>query len=156
MSLGRRRRVPRLLVGASGGGHWVQLMRLSPLFHEFDTAFVSVSAGYSEEVVGGRYHVVTNCSRFTPHRFVPAAIQVLRVVAAERPDVVITTGAAPMLFLILFGRLFGARTLWIDSVANCERLSTSGRIARAIAHQTLSQWEDVAERERVAYWGSVL
>jgi hypothetical protein len=61
-----------------------------------------------------------------------------------------------MLFLVLFGRLYGARTLWIDSVANCERLSTSGRIARLIAHRVVSQWEDVAEREGVGHWGSVL
>ena len=45
------------------------------------------------------------------------------VVLRERPDVVVSTGAAPGYFALRFGRLFGARTLWLESIANVEELS---------------------------------
>jgi hypothetical protein len=61
-----------------------------------------------------------------------------------------------MLSFIALGRLTGARTLWIDSIANSERMSSSGRLARKLAHQTISQWPEVAASEGVECWGSVL
>jgi hypothetical protein len=45
--------------------------------------------------------------------------------------------------------------LWVDSIANSEELSTSGRLAQWIAHRTCTQWPQLATR-RVAFWGSVL
>lgn len=61
-----------------------------------------------------------------------------------------------MLAFILLGRLSGRRTLWVDSIANSERLSSSGRLAKKLAHKVVSQWPDVAEREGVECWGRVL
>ena len=153
---GRVVKAPRILAIASGGGHWVQLRRLMPAFEGFEVAFVSTFDHYATEVAGHRYYVVPNASRFALGGFLPGARRALQILWSERPDAVITTGAAPMLVFLLLGRLMGARTLWLDSLANPERMSSSGRIARYIAHQTVSQWPEVAEAEHVAYWGSVL
>ena len=61
-----------------------------------------------------------------------------------------------LLIALALGRLFGARTLWVDSIANSERLSGSGEIARRFAHQVITQWPDLAHGNDPAYWGSVL
>jgi hypothetical protein len=74
----------------------------------------------------------------------------------ERPEVVVSTGSAPGFFCLLAGRLIGARTLWIDSVANAEQLSMSGRLSRAVAHQCWTQWEHLAAPEGPHYHGAVL
>jgi hypothetical protein len=50
----------------------------------------------------------------------------------------------------------GVRTLWIDSIANSERMSASGRLAKRLAHRVVSQWPEVAEREKVGCWGAVI
>ena len=69
---------------------------------------------------------------------------------------IVTTGALPGVIGIALGRLIGARTLWIDSIANGEEMSQSGRRARMLATRCLSQWPEVAAAERVGYSGSVL
>ena len=56
---------------------------------------------------------------------------------------------------MLFARAIGARTLWIDSIANGEVLSSSARLARRVATTRVTQWPDLAAAG-VAYWGSVL
>jgi hypothetical protein len=61
-----------------------------------------------------------------------------------------------MLSFILLGRLIGARTLWVDSIANSERMSTSGRMAKKLAHRVVSQWPEVAAKEGVECWGAVI
>jgi hypothetical protein len=53
------------------------------------------------------------------------------IIICPRPDVVITTGAASGYFAVRIGKFFGARTLFLDSIANAERLSLSARMAGA-------------------------
>ena len=57
---------------------------------------------------------------------------------------------------LLAGRLIGARTLWVDSVANGEELSMCGKLSKSFAHQCWVQWEDLAERTETGYHGAVL
>jgi hypothetical protein len=77
--------------------------------------------------------------------------------AKVRPHVVVTTGAAPGLVAIGVGKLFGAKTVWIDSLANSEVLSLSGRIAEKYADLWLTQWPHLDDSlPRLKYMGSVL
>jgi hypothetical protein len=69
---------------------------------------------------------------------------------------VITTGAAPGYFAIRIGNLFGARTIWVDSIANGEELSLSGQKAGPHAALWLTQWAHLAKAEGPHYRGSVL
>jgi len=100
--------------------------------------------------------ILPDCNWQRPVAALQCASVSLMLVLRLRPDVVITTGAAPGFFCLLWGRLFGARTLWIDSVANAEKLSLSGRLARRIAHCSLTQWEHLADGSTIHFAGSVL
>ena len=149
-------RKPKLLALASGGGHWVQLQRLRPAFEAFDTAYVSMFDSYAEQVAGSRYYVIPDASRFDVKSFTPVFFKAIGILLKERPKAIVTTGSAPMLAFILLGRILGARTLWVDSIANSERMSTSGRLAKKLAHRVVSQWPEVAEKEGVPCWGAVV
>jgi hypothetical protein len=80
----------------------------------------------------------------------------LIIMVRERPHAIVTTGSAPMLAFVLLGRLMGAKSLWIDSIAQSEELSGSGKAAKTLATQTVSQWPQVARTEGLDCWGSVL
>lgn len=152
--MGERRRV---LAIASGGGHWVQLQRLRPAFEDCDVAYVSVHADYGQDVPGARFYHVTNITRMNLAKLLILGPQLLGILLRERPQVVITTGSLPGLIAIaLAKRLFGIRTIWIDSIANCERMSSSGKRARSFADQWLTQWPDLAAADGPQYWGAVL
>jgi len=149
-------RPPRILAVASGGGHWKQLLRLVPLFDEADTCYVTVDPGQRTAVPNARFRTVTDASRWTKLRLLRVAWQALAIVVRERPDVVVTTGAAPGLLAIAWGKLLGARTIWIDSMANVARVSLSGRLARPFADLRLTQWPHLAAEPHLRYFGSVL
>lgn len=101
-------------------------------------------------------HPLPDCNKDRPLHSLWCAVKAFGLLLKLRPDVVISTGAAPGLFCVLFGRLFGAKTLWIDSVANAEKLSLSGRMASRIAHECLTQWEHLAAESGPRYRGAVL
>ena len=46
---------PRVLALSSGGGHWVQLLRLRPAFEGSDVTYATVSRGYEPEVDGAKF-----------------------------------------------------------------------------------------------------
>lgn len=148
---------PRVLAVASGGGHWIQLRRLGAAFAGSDIAYVSTYDDYAVDVPGARFYRVLDVTRKNGVRLAFTAAQLLMVILKERPDVVITTGAAPgLIALVLAKTLTRARTIWLDSIANCERMSTSGAQARRFADQWLTQWPELARPEGPHYWGVVL
>lgn len=149
----------RVVAIASGGGHWVQLMRLRPALDGLDVVYVSMDKSSAADVPGHRYHTIRDASRRNKAAFLVVAAQLLLILLRERPKVVITTGSAPALVsLILAKRLLGARTIWIDSIANAERLSTSGEKAGDVADLWLTQWPELTKREgrQPEHWGAVL
>ena len=145
----------RVLAVASSGGHWVQLRRLAPAFESHDVAYLTTDAGHRSEVGSARFYAVNDANRWNKPAVARCALRILWVLLRERPTVVVSTGAAPGYIAIRFARLLGARTAWIDSVANVEELSLSGQMARTRADLCLTQWPHLAD-ERVQYLGAVL
>jgi UDP-N-acetylglucosamine:LPS N-acetylglucosamine transferase len=147
----------RILAVASGGGHWLEIRRLYPAFEGLDVAFVSVHQNYAEHVPGHRFYRIRDVTRWDRWGIIVLTFQLLKVLLKERPEVVITTGSAPGLFTLAFAKLlFRSRTMWIDSIANCEQLSVSGSHAKRVADVWLTQWPQLKCENGPDYWGAVL
>lgn len=146
----------RILAVASAGGHWAELVRLRPLLDRYDVTYVTTEAGYARDVEGKRFRTVTEASRWDRFKLLVSAVQVLWIVVTERPRVVLTTGAAPGWFALVLAKKLGARTIWLDSLANGETLSMSGQRAAKHADLWLTQWPELAVPGGPEYAGSVL
>ena len=146
----------KILAVASGGGHWTQLMRLRKVFEGHDVTFVGLKDIYQSDVDPHRFYAVPNVSRLHKWSLVFLLGKLLFILIKERPAVVITTGSAPGMIALRLGKLFGARTVWIDSIANVEEMSMSGRKARKAADLWLTQWPHLADSDGPAFLGSVL
>jgi UDP-N-acetylglucosamine:LPS N-acetylglucosamine transferase len=145
----------RILAIASKGGHWIQLLRLMPAINEHEIIYVSTNMGLSKTVNGHKFYCVPDGDR---GRFVKLAytlVLMLKIVSFVRPKVIITTGSAPGLMAIIAGKILGTKTIWIDSIANVERISASGKIALHFADQVYTQWIHLAN-SRIKFSGNVL
>lgn len=145
----------KILAVASGGGHWIQLMRLNSAFQGCRVIYVSTHQGYEKMTNGTGFYKVSDGNRWSKWKLLKMAKEVREIIKIEKPDVIITTGAAPGLFALLWGRLYGSKTIWIDSIANVEIISLSGRIAKTFAHFHLTQWEHLADNKTL-FRGNVL
>lgn len=146
----------RILAVASGGGHWVQLLRLKPAFTEVEVVFVSVMASYQRQVPDHKFYRVNDATRWDKVGLIRTALQILRIIWKERPDVVVSTGAAPGYLAVRLGKLLGARTIWLDSIANVEHISMSGSLVKPYADLWLTQWSHLEQPEGPLFRGSVL
>ncbi|MBK6346064.1 MAG: oligosaccharide biosynthesis protein Alg14 [Bacteroidales bacterium] len=146
----------KILAVASGGGHWIQLMRLRPAFEGCEVVYISTHEGYQKQVNGSVFYAVTDANRWNKLKLIKMAFEVFRVVSREKPDLIISTGAAPGLLAIVWGKLTGSKTIWLDSIANVERISMSGRLAKPLANVHLTQWKELADVNSTLFKGNVI
>ena len=146
----------KIMLVASAGGHWVQLNRLLPAFEGCELTFVTTEPKYKTVVEGCKFLLVPDASRWNKLRVLLSALLMLKHVLVVRPDVVVSTGAAPGFFALFFGKNLGAKTIWLDSIANVEELSMSGRMVGKYADLWLTQWEHLAVPGGPIYAGAVL
>lgn len=145
----------RLLAVASTGGHWIQLKRLRPAFAQARVSYLTTNPAHALEVNEPTYSV-HDANNQTRIRLVLMFLHILWLLLRLRPHVVISTGAAPGAACLMLGKLLGARTIWIDSIANPEEMSMSGRWVRYWADLWLTQWPDLAKSDGPFYAGRVL
>lgn len=141
---------------ASKGGHWIQLKCLEPVWRDHEVIFITNDKGLKCHVNGQQFETVIDANMGQKGRLLILAIQVFWKVFKHRPDVIITTGAAPGFFAIIWGKLLGVKTVWLDSVANSEELSLAGKKIGKFADVWLTQWPDLAREDGPAYEGSVI
>lgn len=147
----------KVLAIASWGGHWVQLKRLLPALDGHDVVFACSGPVAAEDVGDRRFYEVSDASRWSKLGLARVTVQLVGILWRERPRCIITTGAAPGLIALALGRrLFGARTIWVDSVANVAEVSLSGRLAGRFSDLWLTQWPHLAKGEGPRFAGSVL
>jgi UDP-N-acetylglucosamine transferase subunit ALG13 len=139
----------RVCLAASGGGHLRQLLDLQGAWSPHEVSFVSEDTSLSRSVaatwpIDYVPHVALGQGRLgAPVKMVAAGIlnafKSLAIVLRRRPQVVISTGAGSVFFVLLFARLLGARIVVIESFARFEGLSAFARIAGPFAHIRIVQ-----------------
>lgn len=151
-SLGKK----KILAVSSGGGHWVELIRLSPAFEGHIVVFATVDKAYRSEAGSARFYTIRDVTRWNKLRWAQTFVKLAYILLREKPDVVISTGALPGYFSLRLAKWFGIKTIWIDSIANVEELSLSGQMIGKHADLWLTQWPQLAKPGGPSYRGTVL
>lgn len=137
----------KVIAVSSFGGHTVELRQCLIMTKMY--SLVKVCTGGECD-----YHI-DDFSRSDAWRIVKVAYQMLRIIHKEKPDVVISTGAAPGLVAIVVAWTMGIKTIWIDSIATRSKLSLSGRLVKPFCTEYYVQWPELA-KGRIKYNGNVL
>lgn len=147
-----------VLAVCSGGGHLEQLICIQTAFgNASEMALCTTVKMSNEDSVGfNRVYQVPDCNRDNLVSTFICFITLFKLMFKLKPRVVITTGAAPGLLALMVGRMLGINTIWIDSVANAEKMSMSGRIAAKFATLCLTQWPHLEKPKGPFYWGNIL
>lgn len=137
----------RICLVASAGGHLSQLLKLEDSWKGYDSFYITTSDAVREKLQKhGKVYVVGECNRQYPWRVIRVFFRCVNIVLRERPDVVISTGAAGGCIVCFLSKLLGAKVVWFDSITNVERISLSGRMVRYIADLFLVQWAELADQ----------
>ena len=129
------------LVGSSGG-HLSHLLALRDWWSQYERFWVTFEKPDAVSHLAGERvywcHYPTN--RHLPNLALNS-IQAVSVLARERPDLILSCGAGAALPYFGFGRVFGARTAFIEVVDRIDSATLTGRLVYRLTDLFVVQWE---------------
>lgn len=143
----------KILFVCSPGGHLIQA-NLIAINLSIDSEIYFAASAYINSNFSG-YYKIGDANIRQPLRVLKIFFQLIVVLFKVRPDVVISTGAAPGAVALFTAKLFLIKTIWIDSVANVKRASLSGRLIKPFATYWISQWEGISNSKQDIYIGKI-
>ncbi|WP_270180229.1 PssD/Cps14F family polysaccharide biosynthesis glycosyltransferase [Alkalihalobacillus sp. CinArs1] len=130
------------LVGSSGG-HLMQLYQLEKWWGKHDRFWVtfekqdSCSLLKDEKRYWCYYPTNRNIKNLMRNTFLS-----WRVLIKERPDIIISTGAAPAIPFFYIGKLLGSKLIYIEVYDRIELSTLTGKIVYPITDKFILQWEE--------------
>jgi UDP-N-acetylglucosamine:LPS N-acetylglucosamine transferase len=148
----------KVMLVCSAGGHLTQLYRLRSWWEGQDRTWVTFPGPQSESLLAGEKWAP---AFFPTTRNIPNAIRnlwlAIRVIRAERPDVLVSDGAGVAFPFFLVGRALGVRTVYIEVYDRIWRPTLTGRLCYPLTQLFLLQWpEQAANYPRGKVIGSLL
>lgn len=131
------------LVGSSGG-HLTQLLAISAWWEHHDRFWVTfekadaVSRLQNERAYWCHYPTNRNIPNLIKNTFLAIC-----VLLRERPDVIISTGAAVAVPFFWLGRLCGASTVYIEVFDRITMPTLTGKLVYPVTKHFLVQWEEL-------------
>ncbi len=145
----------KILAIASAGGHWIELLRLRPAFDKHEVVYISTRSEFAETVAGHRFIQIKDSSHWEKNKALRSAMHLYKILKQEKPDWIITTGAAPGLISLSMGKLLGFKTIWIESMCHAEKISISGKMASVFCSRAYTQWEHL-QTNKFHYAGNIM
>lgn len=68
-----------------------------------------------------------------------------KVLRKEKPDLIISTGAAVAVPFFYLGKLFGAKTIYIEVFDRIDKPTLTGRLVYPITDRFVVQWEEMKQ-----------
>ncbi len=135
---------------SSMGGHLTEMMQLKDIFKEFDYKIVTekhkstigLKSKYKSKIdylfTGNRKHMLKYIFIFPIN-----IIKSLVIFFKFKPDVIVTTGAHTCVPMCYIAKIFRKKIIYIESFANIETKTLTGRLIYPIADVFVVQWKSM-------------
>lgn len=131
------------LVGSSGG-HLTHLYMLKDFWKNEDRFWVTFPKEDAESLLADErmyscyYPTNRNLKNLVKNTFL--ALKVLR---KEKPDLIISSGAAVAVPFFYLGKLFGAKTIYIEVFDRMDKPTVTGKLVYPVTDKFIVQWEEM-------------
>ena len=119
-------------------------MCVKELGRENDSFYVTEAGGQADSCNLEQLYTLPQINRhergFVRH-FVKLFFRAREILHAQKPDMVVTTGALLAFPFCLLGKMMGAKIVYIESFARVHSKSLTGRLVYPFADLFLVQWE---------------
>ena len=150
----------KVLFISSTGGHLSELMQLKSMFNKYNFHIITEktkSNMYLKDKYPKRVNYLVYGTRSNmltyPFKLLYNCFKSLFLYIKIRPKVIITTGAHSAGPMCCIGKIFGSKIVYIETFANSETKSVTGRLVYKFADLFIVQWEDMLKLYPKAKFG---
>lgn len=140
----------KVLFISSTGGHLNELLQLKPIFNNYnyyiitekDKSTISLKNEYKNKMSYLLYG--TRKNKFTYiFKFIFNSFKSLFLYIKIHPKYIVTTGTHTAVPICYIGKLFGSKIIFIETFANRNTKTLSGKIIYPISNLFVVQWEEM-------------
>lgn len=134
----------KICIVSSCGGHLTEVRRLLPAYSQYEHFYVLNDQALLPTDMQDRTRFIAHSER--DWRFLLNLWEAWRILRAEKPDVMLSTGAGPAVPFALIGRLFfRTKVIFVETITRIESPSLTGRLMYHLAHRLFYQWPTLAK-----------
>lgn len=138
-----KRNLKICLVGSSGG-HLTHLYMLKSFWMNKERFWVTFDKDDAKSLLSGEKLI--SCYYPTNRSLKALLINTgiaWKTIRKERPDVIISSGAAVAVPFFYIGKLFGARLIYIEVYDRIDKSTMTGKMVYPITDKFIVQWEEM-------------
>ena len=142
----------KVLFISSTGGHFCELLELEPLFENYDyyiitekdTVTTVLKNKYNEKI---SYLPYCTRSKIFSYIFIYfyLILKTIYYFFKIKPEIIVTTGTHTAIPMCFIGKLFRRKIIYIETFANINRQTLTGKIIYPISDLFIVQWEKMLE-----------
>ena len=128
----------------SSGGHLAHLYMLKPFWKNKERFWVTFDKEYARYLLKDEkmYSVY-----YPSNRSIKALLintwRALRILPKEKPDLIISSGAAPAIPFFWIGKLMGAKTVYIEVFDRIDAATIAGKLCYPVTDLFIVEWEEM-------------
>lgn len=133
------------LVGSSGG-HLTHLYMLKPFWQDKERFWVTFDKEDANSILEGEqvYHCYFPTNRSLKALLINTKLA-WKVLRKERPDVIISSGAAVAVPFFYLGKLFRMKTIYIEVFDRIDKPTMTGKMVYPVTDRFIVQWEEMKQ-----------
>jgi beta-1,4-N-acetylglucosaminyltransferase len=128
----------KICIVSSCGGHLTEVRALMPTYARHDHFYVINEPILLSEDMQNKTCFIRHSER--DWLFFVNLWEAWQILRRERPSVILSTGAGPVVPFALVGKVLGICTVFVESITRVTRPSLTGRIMYYLADRFFYQW----------------
>ncbi len=131
------------LVGSSGG-HLTHLYMLKPFWNDKERFWVTFNKEDARSLLQGEkvYHCYFPTNRSLKALIINTRLA-CKVLKEEKPDLIISSGAAVAVPFFYIGKLHGIKTMYVEVFDRIDKPTITGKLVYPATDQFIVQWEEM-------------
>jgi len=138
-----REKFSKICIVSSCGGHLTEVRTLKPVYERYEHFYVLNDRVLLPEDMKGKTYFIRHSER--DWLFFINVGEAWRIINKERPSLILSTGAGPVVPFVLVAKLFRIPTIFIETLTRVTRPSLTGRIMYRLADRFFYQWKPLAQ-----------
>jgi len=131
------------LVGSSGG-HLTHLYLLKKFWENEDRFWVTFDKTDAKSILKEeRLYPCYYPTNRNVKNTIKNTILAFKILRKEKPDLIISSGAAVAVPFFWLGKLFGAKTVYIEIFDRIDKPTLTGRLVYPVTDKFIVQWEEL-------------
>ena len=162
-SANKKENKKKVLFISSTGGHFDELLQLKPLFKKYNSYIITEKDKSNEslkEIYGDKMYFLpygTRAKLLTYiFKYFYLCLRTVYLYFKIRPKVIITTGTHTAGPMCIIGKIFGSKIIYIETIANTNKKTATGKLIYPIADLFIVQWEEMLKLYPKAVYGGTI